>query len=207
MRDRIGNTFMLIGTGLILAALCLYVFNLNEARRAGRYADEIQKQLQRISDTGGMRTGSQNGDSQALEAEQASISDMAEAEIDGFRYIGYLTLPALGLKLPVMDDWDYKRLKLAPCRYYGSPQTNDLVVAAHNYDRHLGRLGKLLPGDPVYFTDMTGQVFSYEVGEVTVLDPMAVEEMTDGSYALTLFTCTYGGKSRVTVRCLLSGYL
>jgi hypothetical protein len=26
--------------------------------------------------------------------------------------------------------------------------------------------------------------------------------MTDGEYDLTLFTCTYGGKSRVTVRCM-----
>lgn len=25
--------------------------------------------------------------------------------------------------------------------------------------------------------------------------------MTSGDYPLTLFTCTYGGKSRITVRC------
>jgi hypothetical protein len=33
------------------------------------------------------------------------------------------------------------------------------------------------------------------------LDPYAVEEMTSGEFDLPLFTCTYGGKSRVTVYC------
>jgi sortase A len=39
------------------------------------------------------------------------------------------------------------------------------------------------------------------VAEVETLEPTAVEEMTNSGYALTLFTCTYGGQSRVTVRC------
>jgi len=36
-----------------------------------------------------------------------------------------------------------------------------------------------------------------------VLLPTAVEEMTAGEWDLTLFTCTLGGRSRVTVRCEL----
>lgn len=39
---------------------------------------------------------------------------------------------------------------------------------------------------------------------VDVLAPEAVEEMKDAGNDLTLFTCTYGGASRVTVRCMLS---
>jgi sortase A len=56
-------------------------------------------------------------------------------------------------------------------------------------------------GDLVYFTDMDGVVSTYQVEEINILAPTDVEEMTDGGYALTMFTCTYGGKSRVTVRC------
>ena len=41
----------------------------------------------------------------------------------------------------------------------------------------------------------------YEVIELETLSPFAIEEMTGGNWDLTLFTCTYGGKSRVTVRC------
>ena len=48
---------------------------------------------------------------------------------------------------------------------------------------------------------MDGKVWKYEVAAVDILAPTDVEDMTAGDYDLTLFTCTYGGKSRVTVRC------
>ena len=41
----------------------------------------------------------------------------------------------------------------------------------------------------------------YEVAGVEVLKGTAVEEMQAGDWELTLFTCTIGGKARVTVRC------
>lgn len=112
-----------------------------------------------------------------------------------------MRIPALELELPVMAQWSYPRLKIAPCRYYGSAAENNLVIAAHNYPRHFGGLSKLEKGDEVYFTDMEGTVWRYQVEAVDVLAPEAVEEMTDAEYGLTLFTCTYGGASRVTVRC------
>ena len=78
---------------------------------------------------------------------------------------------------------------------------NNLVIAAHNYANHFGHLSRLSPGDVVYFVDMDGLSFSYEVTVGEVLGPEEVEEMTDGTYDLTLFTCTYSGQNRVTVRC------
>ena len=41
---------------------------------------------------------------------------MPTVTIDGYDYIGYVEAPVLGLKLPVMAEWDYDRLKIAPCR-------------------------------------------------------------------------------------------
>lgn len=100
-----------------------------------------------------------------------------------------------------MADWSYPQLKLSPCRYYGSVRGGDLVICAHNYQKHFGRLTELAVGDSVLFTDMDGVVTAYTVAETEVLQPTAVEEMTSGDYPLTLFSCTYGGKTRVTVRC------
>ena len=48
---------------------------------------------------------------------------------------------------------------------------------------------------------MDGVTITYKVVAKDILDPTAVEEMTEGTYDLTLFTCTYGGQSRVTVFC------
>ena len=141
-----------------------------------------------------------------VEERQGEMADpydltMTEVEIDGYNYIGYLSIPSLDLELPVMSEWDYTRLKIAPCRYAGSTKNNDLVIAAHNYVSHFGPIKNLAQGDSVYFTDMDGIVSCYTVEEMDILAPTDVEEMTAGDYDLTLFTCTYGGKTRMTVRC------
>ena len=130
-----------------------------------------------------------------------SAFEMTRVEIDGCDYIGYLSIPALSLELPIMADWDYPRLRIAPCRYFGSTNGRDLVIMAHNYSSHFGRISELQPGDAVLFTDMDGHTTHYAVEGRDVLPPDAVEEMTSGTFDLTLFTCTYGGKSRVTVYC------
>ena len=66
--------------------------------------------------------------------------------LDGYDYIGYIEIPAIKLKLPVMATWDYERLNLAPCRQFGSAKDRNLVIAAHNFDTHFGKLGTLIDG-------------------------------------------------------------
>jgi sortase A len=126
---------------------------------------------------------------------------MTEVEIDGHYYIGCLSIPALELELPIMSDWSYSKLRVSPCRYNGTVRGEDLVLMAHNYKSHFGYISQLKLGDRVVFTDMDGNVTEYKVVGTDVLEPTAVETVTSGDYDLTLFTCTYGGKSRVTVYC------
>jgi LPXTG-site transpeptidase (sortase) family protein len=114
---------------------------------------------------------------------------------------GYLSIPALELNLPIMSQWDSARLKIAPCRYFGSVNGEDLVLMAHNYASHFGRIKELKLGDEVIFTDMDGFSTRYLVVNKDVLSPYAVEEVTSGDFDLTLFTCTYGGENRIGVYC------
>ena len=127
--------------------------------------------------------------------------EMPTVEIDGYDYIGYLDIPSLELSLPVMSEWSYPQLKIAPCRYAGSVYLDDMILAAHNYDRHFGRLKNLEGGELVRFTDVDGNVFDFSVTELELLWPEQTEEMLSGEWDLTLFTCTLGGRQRVTVRC------
>ena len=180
---------MILGAGLVIAALLLFGWNQWEAWRAEQFTGTALPALIEES------RKSASGDLVSLDP------DMTEVMIDGYGYIGYLSIPSLNLELPVMSEWDYARLRISPCRYFGSTKTGNLVIAAHNYTRHFGLLSELSPGNTVYFTDMDGIVTRYTVAEVDVLAPTDVEKMTDGKYELTLFTCTYGGRSRVTVRC------
>lgn len=132
--------------------------------------------------------------------------EMPTREIDGQTYIGMVEVPALELSLPVISEWTYPRLKKAPCRYVGSVYSKDMVICGHNYDRHFGRLKDLAVGDEVRFTDMDGNVFFYSVCGTEQLGKYAVEDMLAGEWDLTLFTCTKGGRMRVTVRCKLERY-
>lgn len=189
MRNKIGYLCMICGAALVLAALVLFIYNREEARRAEESVEEILPKIM-----------------EHFKEQQTADTDpydpaMTEVEIGGYSYVGCLSIPSLELTLPVMSAWDDSRLKLAPCRYAGSTKTGNLVIAAHNYRRHFGTLSHLSKKDTVLFTNMDGVTTRYEVAEVEILQPFAVEEMTAGEYDLTLFTCTYGGRSRVTVRC------
>ena len=122
---------------------------------------------------------------------------------DGHAYIGYLSLPTLELDLPVMSEWSYPKMKIAPCRYWGSVYLDNMVIAAHNYVDHFGRLGSIAVGDPVIFTDVDGNVFEYTVSELLQLNPNQTLNMVKGlDWDLTLFTCTASGRQRLTVRCV-----
>lgn len=127
--------------------------------------------------------------------------EMPVIRLEDEEYIGWLEIPALGLKLPVMSEWTYPRLKKSPCRYTGTAYQDNLVISAHNYERHFGRLKELDEGARIFFTDADGNRFSYEVVLTETLKPTAIRDMTSGEFDLTLFTCTVGGRSRVTVRC------
>ena len=121
--------------------------------------------------------------------------------VGDYEYIGVLDLPALNLSLPIMSDWDYERLKMAPCRQFGSAATDDLVIAGHNYINHFGSLGMLKAGDSVTFTDTDGAVNTYVVSETATISPTETENVTESGYPLVLYTCTYGRQSRIVIYC------
>lgn len=169
---------MVLGAVLILSALSLLAYNHYADAKAGKEAEDM------------------------LAGVEAAIGEeLSVAEIDGYEYIGYLTLPTLELKLPVMANWDYYRLNLAPCRQFGTAEEGDLVIAAHNFKSHFGRLKELEAGDEVCFTDMSGKEYSYFVADMQTLQPTQVDEVQNSDYELVLYTCTVGGASRVTIFC------
>ena len=126
--------------------------------------------------------------------------EMPRETVEGEEYLGTLEIPALGLKLPIMAEWSYPRLKKAPCRYSGSVYTDDMVLAGHNDKTHFGGLKRLSMDDEIRFTDVEGNLFRYRVIDLETLDGTAVEDMEQGNPGLTLFTCTLGGRSRLAVR-------
>ena len=204
---RRGKVFTAIGLLLLAAALCLTAYNLITDALASMQVKVRLEALRPEIEAAQSATepAAQPIRETALEEIPDYLlnpqMDMPVKTIDGADYIGLLQIPALSMELPVISQWSYEDLRLAPCRYAGSAYTHDLVISGHNYAGHFRDLKHLQAGDAVTFTDMDGNVFSYEVEDLETLSPTAVEEMTSGDWDLTLFTCTVGGQTRLAVRC------
>jgi len=132
---------------------------------------------------------------------EAPSYEMPSVSVGNHEFIGYLTIPALGLELPVLSQWDgdYSKLNIAPCRHYGSTVTDDLVIAGHNYTSHFAYLDQLSVGHTILFTDMNGYTITYSIEKFEVVDPKKAEEIKNSGYDLVLYTCTYSGSTRYTV--------
>ena len=207
MKTKIGIVCIVLGALLVCGAIGLALFNGHEDATAGNAAASILSQLveQMKENTANESTDPDGNDLLDLQVPVDLLTEedkkMTEVEVDGHAYIGYLSMPTLGLDLPIMSTWSYPKLLIAPCRYTGSIRGEDLVVMAHNFNSHFKKISQLNVGDSLSFTDMDGVITRYKVVAKDIVDPTAVEEITDGTYDLTLFTCTYSGASRITVYC------
>lgn len=199
MPKKAGIIFVMTGIVLIISALSLFYHNDKENKSAGQDAEILLAEMQSII-VARETSCATTAPTETVPVESTDPT-MTVVEIEGYGYVGYLTIPVLELTLPVMDEWDDSRLKIAPCRHFGSVKTNDFVIAAHNYKNHFGYLSELKPGDAVVFTDMEGMEIFYEVEVVDTLNPTQVEAVQNSGYDLVLYTCTYSGKTRVAVFC------
>lgn len=205
MRNK-GIGLILLGLLLIAAALFLTAYNLYDEQRAGQSAMQAIDQLGDLLPP--KETVTEPTGEQEVFYDQTALPDyllcpdmeMPVETINGIDYIGVLQIPSLEIELPIASEWNYPNLKTAPCRYSGSAYLNNMIICAHNYASHFGKLKNLSEGDAATFTDIAGNVFTYEMVERETLNPTDIAEMESGDWDLTLFTCTVGGKTRVTIR-------
>ncbi|MDY5987476.1 MAG: sortase [Lachnoclostridium sp.] len=196
MKSKKNKMIIWMGLLLIAAALLLVLYNMYEGFRAGWLASQMAEQLEEFIFSG---EKAKEG-TEVPEYMWNPDMEMPVKIIDGREYVGVLCIPSQELVLPVISKWSDSNLKIAPCRYEGSAYKDNLIIAGHNYTAHFGKLGNMREGDTVIFTDMDGNVFTYKVMELEILKPADIAGMERGNWDLTLFTCTMGGKSRITIR-------
>ena len=191
--------FTWIGKICLLFALLLHLYNIydnmNQDQNQKRILEQYLQKNNRQQDTSLIQIPDYLLNPE-MEMPEVSLPELEEAGC-----IGILEIPSINIKLPVLSTWSYSLLKKAPCRYTGSIYLDNMVIAAHNSEAHFKKISNLQKGDIVTFTDAVGNVFTYSVAGIELLKPDEVDNMTNGQWPLTLFTCTYGGASRVTVRC------
>ena len=200
-----GSFFIALGLLLMAAAFGLVLHNRIEADEAGQNAERVLAELSdAMRERSESDTPSEDHHPAAVEADK-TVPVMATEVIDGNRYIGVLEIPALGISLPVGENWTEELLQLSPCRYSGSYYTDDLVICGHNYEKHFSPIKYIEPEELVYFVTVEGTRYSYYVVQRETVQPNEIDKMLgkeDVPWNLTLFTCNNGGESRCAVRCI-----
>lgn len=211
-----GIVLIIIGVLLLVTAVVWFGANIAEDKAAGEHAsvilDELIKQTEENKkrynefqypeeSLGSISDSIAESQTESALTPEAIYTDPPLITINGENFCGRIVIDRLGIALPVFNEWDYKKLKEAPCRYTGGVYTDDMIIAAHNYESHFGNLKELQIGDKITFIDGIGREYTYAVREITHLDGTAVTDMQSGEWDFTLFTCTKGGAQRITVRC------
>ena len=187
-----GRRLTAAGLILIAAAVLLAGYNVFCSVRGGSAAGDTLAGLEKVIGT----------EKPAASYMLNPDMEMPEVEIDGIMYIGKVSLPSIGITLPVASSFDYSVLNISPCRFKGSAYRDSMIICGHNFRTHFGSLARVKAGDQVTFTDTEGNVFPYEVCDMESMDGTDVERMSQGDWDLTLFTCTPGGRARLAVRCI-----
>lgn len=210
MKSKLRIFFISCGTMLILSALFLCIYNIRQDQKASKGSHKILYQLKAVipqptaneADTPSKDKPFANP-ADDLFAPYETEQEAKPIEIDGVYYCGIITIPSLDIELPVADSWSYTALKISPCRYSGGIGTKDIIIAAHNFSSHFGRISELNAQDEIIFTDTNGTQHHFRTYLILNIDGYDIDEMFSGSsedWDLTIFTCTLSGKSRVAVR-------
>ena len=185
MKKIVRKIIIILGAAMILLSLLLSLYNLYKENLIKKDNIETLKIIEK----------------EIKDKKNNSFEDNKTIKIGEYEYIGYLEIPKLALKLPVMDDWDYTRLNIAPCRQQGTLNDDNLVIAAHNSLNHFGKLKELAIDDKIIFIDVSGKENNYVVKEIASLDPYEVATVLNSNYELVLYTCNDNAKKRITIYC------
>ena len=120
MKKKHGMCCIVIGTMLLIAALSLVICNYqtnkiaeeNSKRILSIMKEKIPKQTEPESTTAPASDDLFHEYETQVTTEE--ITEETYIEIEGDAYIGYISIPELGIVLPVMSKLSYDNLKISP---------------------------------------------------------------------------------------------
>lgn len=178
---------MCLGLVCILGALGVLGYTHLQEKNAHSFSGEVvmafEQELQSLD---------------VFETKEESLSTKV-MNINGQEYLGVLLVPQLELELPVANTYSDALLQQTPCVFSGTMETDDLTIAAHNYEVHFGNIGQLKTDDEIFFVDADGVVHTYGVLLQETIDGDDLAGLYAGDWDLSLFTCSHMNNTKRTV--------
>ena len=197
MKSKTGIFLMLAGGAAIIFSLIIIAVNIRLDSQGKKNSENVLNILEsEISSYSEDENNITYTDGNGLKKSK-TIS------VDNNYYSGIIDIPEIGIKLPVMSEWNYDNLNISPYLFYNDEKNNRKIIAGHNYSSHFGKLKQLKQGDYIIFTNAENKRVIYKVLQTEILGSTDTDKMLGGDdWNLTLFTCSLSGYERVTVRCI-----
>jgi sortase A len=152
-RNLFQNICLLSGIGMMAAALVTLLFwqwNIHaSAKAAGEYVHTLRTLIP---------------EPQGAVPEQRQDNTMAVLSLNGTDFVGILEMPKFGSSLPVGADWGSS--SRYPCRFSGSVYDRSIRIGATSQPGQYDFFREISVGDSLFFTDMTGNRYSYTVTDI-----------------------------------------
>lgn len=202
MRKKISVVMIIIGALLLISATALVVYNVKKAEKCVENSQQVLLEMKKLIPDEYVVDKQEESFQQIIDGvDEIFLEEKEYISVDGNKYIGIVRIPEINVELPVMKDWSYEKMDIAPCVYDGDFSNNNLIIMAHNYKGFFIDLDKLSSGSIIEFVKCDGELLRYEVNNVETIGGWNTEALKNHSdWDLTLFTCTYSGYSRVVVR-------
>lgn len=124
-----------------------------------------------------------------------------------YNYIGYISIPSIDVKYPILSETSVALLKVSVCRFWGGNpnEVGNLCIAGHNYrnKKFFSKVINLQKGDIIEITDLDKNKVKYKIYDKYTVGPKDVSctsQLTNGKKIVTLITCTNDSKKRVIVK-------
>jgi sortase (surface protein transpeptidase) len=153
MKKNIKKFSIILGICLFVSAislLSLWIWNVNTSKkRSENYVETILSLIP---------------PPQSTFPEERADNTMPTFSLSGTDFVGVLEFPQFNSKLPVGNDWG-KTFKY-PCRFSGSVYDRTIQIGATTQKGQYDFYREMTVGDSVFFTDMEGNRFAYEVTDI-----------------------------------------
>ncbi|MEG2621221.1 MAG: sortase, partial [Bacilli bacterium] len=142
------------------------------------------------------------------------INPSAEAEVkykgNNFTVLGKIKIKKINFYQPILKENTKLAFNTSVVKMMGPDLNNpgNVSIAGHNYMKNVFfmKINKLVVGDIIIITDLSGKSLKYSVYEHNVAsadDPSYLADNNNYVTEITLVTCTKGGKERYYVKARL----